>query len=107
MASSRQYLDFIMDQLSSLGEVSYRAMMGEYILYCQGKVVGGIYDNRLLVKQTASAKEMLPDAPLEFPYDGAKEMILVEEAENSDLLCELFFRIASELPEPKKSRMTK
>ena len=59
MASSRQYLEFIMDQLSPLGDVSYRAMMGEYVLYCQGKVVGGIYDNRLLVKQTKAAAESI------------------------------------------------
>ena len=104
MSSSKEYLDFIMDQLSPLGDVSCRAMMGEFILYYQGKIVGGIYDNRLLVKQTKAACEMMPDAPLELPYEGAKEMYLVENADESDFLCELFFRIASELPEPKKKR---
>ena len=107
MASSKEYLDFVLDQLSPLGGVSYRPMMGEFILYYQGKIVGGIYDNRLLVKQTEAARETLPDAPLELPYAGAKEMILVEDAEDSDMLCKLFFRMAAELPEPKKNRKKK
>ena len=104
MASSREYLEFVMDQLSPLGDVSYRAMMGEFIIYCQGKVVGGIYDDRFLVKPTKSAKELLPDAPLELPYEGAKEMFLVEDPENQDLMCTLVAAIVTELPEPKKKK---
>lgn len=71
MASTKEYLDFIMEQLSELDEVSFRAMMGEYILYYRGKVFGGIYDDRLLVKPVPSAVKMVPDATMELPYDGA------------------------------------
>ncbi len=102
MASSKQYLEYIMDQLSPSCDVSYRAMMGEYVIYCQGKVVGGIYDDRFLVKPTKSAKRLLPDAPLELPYEGAKEMLLVEETDDRDLLCFLLNAMAGELPEPRK-----
>ena len=78
MASDREYLDFILEQLSGLEGITWRAMMGEYIIYCRGKVVGGIYDNRFLVKPTASAKAMMPDAEPELPYEGAKEMLLAD-----------------------------
>ena len=102
MASRKEYLEFIMDQLSPLGEVSFRAMMGEYIIYYQGKIVGGIYDDRFLVKVTESSRRLLPDAPLETPYEGAKEMIMVEDVDDGDLLCRLVFVTSLELPEPKK-----
>ena len=82
MASSKAYLDFILEQLSGLEEVTYRAMMGEYILYYRGKIVGGIYDDRLLVKPVKSAVSYMPDARYELPYDGAKEMLLVEEVDD-------------------------
>ena len=101
MASDRDYLDFVLEQLSDLDGITYRAMMGEFIIYYQGKVIGGIYDNRFLVKQTKSALEMLPDAPLELPYEGAKEMLLVD-VDNRELLNELIPKIAEDLPEPKK-----
>ncbi len=104
MSSSKRYLEFVMDQLSPLGTVAYRAMMGEYIIYNQGKVVGGIYDDRFLVKPTDSAKRLMPDAPLDIPYDGAKEMLLVENVDESDFLCFLVNAIADELPEPKKKK---
>ena len=97
MASDKGYLDFILDQLSNLPGVSYRAMMGEYILYCRGKTVGGIYDDRLLVKPVAAAVRLLPDAPRELPYEGAKPMILVEEVDDREALCELIGAIADEL----------
>ena len=77
MASSKEYLEFVLEQLSELDEITHRAMMGEYIIYYQGKVIGGIYDDRFLVKPTKSAKELMPDAPFELPYEGAKEMLLV------------------------------
>ena len=102
MASGKDYLEFIMEQLNTLDDVSYRAMMGEYILYCNGKVVGGIYDNRFLVKPTKSAKELMPDAAFELPYEGAKEMLLVENLENRDFLGELLNAMAKELPVQKK-----
>ena len=104
MASGKDYLEFIMEQLNTLDDVSYRAMMGEYILYCNGKVVGGIYDNRLLIKQTSAAKRLIPDAPLELPYEGAKEMYMVEDVDDRELLCELFPAVADELPEKKKKK---
>ena len=89
MASSKEYLDFILEQLSDLDEVSYRAMMGEYIIYYRGKVVGGIYDDRFLVKPTKSAVTMMHDANRELPYDGAKEMLLVDDVDNKKFLTEL------------------
>ena len=104
MASSKGYLDFILEQLSELEDISWRAMMGEYIIYCRGKVVGGIYDDRFLVKPTKSAIAMMPDADLELPYEGAKEMILVDDVENKDFLKELIEAMYGELPAPKKKK---
>ena len=103
MASSKDYLDFVLDQLSLLHPISYKAMMGEYILYYRGKIVGGIYDDRLLVKPTASAKRLMPDAPEEIPYEGAKPMLLVEEIDDREFLRDLFDAMESELPAPKKT----
>lgn len=89
MASSKEYLDFVLEQLSGLQEITFRAMMGEYLLYYRGKIFGGIYDNRFLVKPVKSAKAKMPDAPMELPYKGAKEMLLVEDIENKAFLTEL------------------
>lgn len=102
MASKKEYLDFIMEQLSDLPEVSSRAMMGEYILYFRGKVFGGIYDDRLLVKAVPSAVKLMPDAPMELPYEGAKEMLLVEDVDDREFLCSLIEGMWEELPEKKK-----
>ena len=104
MASTKDYLDFVLEQLSEVGDISYRPMMGEYILYCQGKVFGGIYDNRFLVKPVGSALALMPEAPLELPYDGAKEMLLVEDIEDRERLAELISAMLPELPAPKKKR---
>ena len=104
MASSKEYLAFILDQLSELDDVSYRAMMGEYIIYCRGRVVGGIYDNRFLVKPTRSALAMMPDADRELPYDGAKEMLLVDDVDNREFLKKLLEAMVSELPPPKNKK---
>ena len=104
MASSREYLEFIMDQLSGLDEVSHRAMMGEYIIYYRGRIVGGIYDDRFLVKPTKSAKAMMPEADLEVPYEGAKEMLLVDNVENRDFLRDLLEAMYDELPAAKKKK---
>ena len=104
MASSKEYLDFVLDQLSSLDDISYKAMMGEYIIYYQGKIIGGIYDDRFLIKPTKSAKQMMPDAPLEVPYDGAKEMLLVDDIDNRDFLQILLNAMVDELPPPKKKK---
>ena len=104
MASTKDCLDFVLEQLSEVGDISYRPMMGEYILYCQGKVFGGIYDNRFLVKPVGSALALMPEAPLELPYDGAKEMLLVEDIEDRERLAELISAMLPELPAPKKKR---
>ena len=101
MASSKEYLEFVLDQCSGL---SACAMMGEYVLYYGGKVVGGIYDNRLLVKPTPSAVALMPEAPRELPYEGAKEMLLVEDIEDRAFLNKLFEAMYAELPEPKKKK---
>ncbi len=103
MASSKEYLDYILEQLSGLDEIKYRAMMGEYILYYKGKVFGGIYDDRLLVKPVPAALKMMPNAETEFPYDGAREMLLVDDVDNREFLCDLIDDMWEELPE-KKSR---
>lgn len=102
MASSKEYLQFILEQLSALDGVSSRAMMGEYILYYRGKIVGGIYDNRLLVKPVQAARSYLPRIRYETPYEGAKEMLLVEEVEEPEFLVGLFRAMYEELPAPKK-----
>lgn len=104
MASSKEYLQFILEQLSCLDDVSYRPMMGEYILYYRGKIVGGIYDDRLLVKKTRSALALMPTAICERPYDGAKEMLLVNEVDGKEFFVKLFKAMYDELPMPKAKR---
>ena len=104
MASSKEYLDFILEQLSALEGISYRAMMGEYILYYGGKIVGGIYDDRFLVKVTKSSRKKMPNAELELPYEGAKEMLLVDDVENKEFLRELLEAMYPELRAPKKKK---
>lgn len=101
MASSKEYLEFILGQLSELEDITYRTMMGEFIIYYRGKVVGGIYDDRLLVKPVKSAIRYMPTATYELPYDGAKEMLLVDELDNKEFLVELFNAMYEELPTPK------
>ncbi len=97
MASTREYLEFVLEQLSAVENITYRPMMGEYIIYCGGKVIGGVYDDRFLVKPTKSAKALLPDTPLETPYEGAKEMFL-PDIDNKELLARLIPTIAADLP---------
>ena len=104
MASSKEYLDFILEQISELEEITYRAMMGEYIIYYRGKIVGGIYDDRLLVKPVKSAISFMPDANYELPYEGAKEMLLVNDVDNKDFLTRLFNAMYNDLPAPKKKK---
>ena len=104
MASSKEYLNYILEQLSGLDEITCRAMMGEYILYYRGKIVGGIYDDRLLVKPTQSTIAMLPGAAYELPYEGAKEMLMVEEVDDKSFLIKLFAAMYDELPAPKKRK---
>ena len=104
MPSSKQYLEYVLEQLSQLDEISYRAMMGEYIIYYRAKIVGGIYDDRFLVKPVKSAMLMMPDASMELPYDGAKEMILVDDLENKTFMKKLFEAMYDELPAPRKRK---
>ena len=104
MASSAEYLNYILEQLSLLDDITYRAMMGEYIIYFRGKVIGGIYDDRFLVKPVKSAKAMMPDADYELPYEGAKKMILVDDVENREFLRELLEAMYDELPAAKKKK---
>ena len=102
MASTKEYLDFVLEQLSLLDDITYKAMMGEFIIYYRGKIMGGVYDNRFLVKNVKSVREKMPEAALELPYDGAKEMLLVDDVENRDFLRELFDEMYEELSVPKK-----
>lgn len=104
MASKKEYSDYILEQLGGLEGISARKMMGEYILYCDGKVVGGIYDNRFLVKPVSSAINLMPSALRELPYEGAKEMLLVENTDDREFLEKLVTSIAEELPVPKKKK---
>ena len=102
MASSKEYLNFVLEQLSELDEITYKVMMGEYIIYYRGKIVGGIYDDRFLVKNIKAASDMMPDADLELPYEGAKKMLLVDEIDNRDFLKNLLEKMYDELPALKK-----
>ena len=101
MSSSKGYLEYVLDLLSGLDDISYRAMMGEYVLYYRGRVFGGIYDDRFLIKPTESARRILPDADVEIPYDGAKGMLLVE-LEDRELIANMVEAMYDELPKPKK-----
>ncbi len=105
MASSKDYLDFILDQLSDLKEISCRTMMGEYILYYRRKIIGGIYDDRFLVKPTPSARAMMPEAEMELPYEGAKEMLLVDNVESREFLTALIDAMYDELPASRKKKV--
>jgi TfoX/Sxy family transcriptional regulator of competence genes len=102
MASSREYLDFVLGQLSELEDITFRAMMGEYILYYRGKIVGGIYEDRLLVKPVESAIRYMPSATYELPYKGGKEMLLVDDLDSKEYLTGLFNAMFDDLPMPKK-----
>lgn len=104
MASSKEYLDYIVGQLSELEDITYRAMMGEYIIYYRGRIAGGIYDNRFLVKPVKAAQEFMPEASFVTPYKGAKEMLMVENVEDKGYLKDLFGAMYDELQIPKKRK---
>lgn len=106
MTSSQKQLQFILDQLSNLDGITYRPMMGEYILYYHGKIVGGIYDDRLLVKPVKSAVDYVKTPIFEQPYDGAKEMLLIEDIDDRSYLSGLFQAMYEELPAPKQKKRT-
>ena len=104
MASNTDFLDYVLEQLSDLDDISYRAMMGEFIIYYRDKIIGGIYDNRFLIKPTKTALEMMPNAEKQLPYEGAKEMLAVDDIENRQFLCELIEKMYDELPAVKKRK---
>ena len=106
MASDKNFLDYVLDQLSALDGVTFRAMMGEYILYYNGRIFGGIYDNRLLIKPVPSALRLISDVRYAEPYEGAKPMIITDIVDNSDAFCNLVRQMYDELPEvkPKKKK---
>jgi TfoX/Sxy family transcriptional regulator of competence genes len=101
MASSQEYLGFIIEQLDTVSDISYKKMMGEYILYYQGKIFGGIYDDRFLVKITKTSKQLMPEAIEELPYDGAKPILLVDDVDNKEFLYRLITEMYEDLPAPK------
>ena len=105
MASSKDFLNFILEQLSDLDEITYKPMMGEFMLYYRGKLIGGIYDDRLLVKPVKSAIEYMPNATYSLPYEGAKEMLLVDNVDDKEYLCGLFETMYSDLPVPKNKKI--
>ena len=104
MASTKDYLSYVLEQLGELEGISTRAMMGEYIIYYREKIIGGIYDDRLLVKPTASARALIPSAPEELPYEGAKKMLLVEDIDDKSFLAKLVTAMYGELPAPRKKK---
>lgn len=104
MATKKEYLEFILDQLSGLSEITYCKMMGEYIIYYRGKIAAYVCDDRFLVKPVESVKQMIPNAPLEPPYEGAKDMVLIEDIDNREFLTKLFDAMYEELPEPKRKK---
>ena len=101
MASSKEFLDFVLDQLSFLPDITYRAMMGEYIIYYGGKVIGGIYDNRFLIKPTPSALKIISNPQMKIPYPKGKPMIMITDIENTELIAQLFNAMYPELPKKK------
>ena len=104
MASSREYLEFILGQLSGLEAITHRARMGEYILYYRGRVIGGIYDDRLLVKPVPAAVSRMPEGLRELPYEGARPMLLVGNVDDREFLTELIGAMYEELPAPKPKK---
>ncbi len=104
MPSSKEYLNFILEQTSDLKDITYKPMMGEFLLYYRGKLVGGIYDNRLLVKPVKAALSYLPQAEYSLPYEGAKEMLLVDNLDDKNFLAGLFEAMYGDLPMPKMKK---
>ena len=104
MASTRDFLEFVLEQLSDLPDIDYRAMMGEFVIYYRGKVVAGIYDNRFLVKNTESAKKLMPNATLEIPYPKGTPMLMVPDIENRELLASVFNAIYTDLPNRREHK---
>lgn len=104
MASSKEFLSFIREQLSELPEIAFRPMMGEYVLYYRDKVIGGVYDDRFLVKPAAAAVSLMPGAAFELPYEDGRPMLMVRDVENRDFLKKLVEATYDDLPPPKKKK---
>lgn len=108
MATTKDYLAFLLDQLSELDGITHRRMMGEYIIYHRGKIAAFVCDNRLLVKQVPSALRLMPDAERDSISGGAnKNMLLVDQVDDRAFLTELFSCMYDELPEPSPQKMNK
>ena len=99
MASSKEYRDFILEQLSLLDNITCKSMMGEYLLYYKDLLFGGIYDDRFLVKIVSTNSKYNMEEQL--PYEGAKNMYLVEDVENRELLKEIVLDTGEGLPKKK------
>lgn len=104
MATTKEFLSYFFEQVKNIPEVASRAMMGEYVLYYKGKVIGGIYDNRVLIKPVDGLDGLLPDAELQIPYPGAKPLVYLESFEE-ERLKEIFGLLYSKLPQPKKKKV--
>lgn len=104
MSTTKEYLNFILEQLSLIDGITHRQMMGEYILYHHGKIAAYLCDNRLLVKPVPSAVKLMPNATYEPPYEGAKDMLLCDNVDDREFLKTLFEAMYEELPEPKKRK---
>lgn len=104
MATGKDYLGYVLEQLSGLEEITHRSMMGEYIIYYRGKIAAYVCDNRFLVKPVDAAKTLIPNAPMEPPYEGAKAMLLIEDIDDREFLCKLFEAMYDELPAPKQKK---
>ncbi len=103
MATSKEFHDYVVENLQKAGEISTRKMMGEYLVYYQKKLVGDICDNCLFLKPTEAVLRLLPDADRGYPYEGSKTlMVVVDDVENTKLLAEVLSEMYKELPEPKK-----
>lgn len=102
MPSTKEFLNYVLDQLNDLEDITYRYMMSEYIIYYKGKIAGGIFDNRLMIKPVKSAIDFIENPIYDIPFDGAKEWILIEDIEDKEFLTELFITIYKDLSFPKK-----
>ena len=103
MATSREFVEFILDQCAGL-PVRVRGMMGEYLFYYRDKLAASQCDNRMLVKDLPAARALMPAAVLEPPYPGAKDMLVVERLDDRAFLAELLEAIYPELPMPKQRK---
>ena len=103
MASSKEYLEYVLDLLSGLDDIRYRYMMSEYVIYYRDKVFGGVYDDRFLIKPTKTVLERFPDAEFASPYPGGREMVVLD-TEDRTFIKQLVMDMTEEIPAPKEKR---